>query len=231
MAKLVWDQDADRRYQNGVSKVVLYPKVGSTYPKGYAWSGVTAITENPGGDDVTKLWADNVQYGTLTSSPTYGYSVESYTVPKEFYPCDGIKVVADGVYLGQQKRQAFGATWRTEISDGTGPDVGYNIVVAYNGLAGPASKSNSTRNESPDAATFSREVTCSPVSFSDNCKPVATFTFDSKAMDATKLKALEDALYGTDQKEAYLPDPAALLTLVGGSLTSESTSGSTTSGS
>lgn len=45
MAILEWDKTGEREYHLGAKKGVLYPQDKSgAYPKGVAWSGLTAAT-------------------------------------------------------------------------------------------------------------------------------------------------------------------------------------------
>jgi hypothetical protein len=44
-------------------------------------------------------------------------------------------------------------------------------------------------------------------------KSTATVTIDSTKVNSDELKALEDILYGTEEKEARLPLPSELVTI------------------
>lgn len=220
MSKLVWDQTGERYYETGVKMGVLYPQSASgTYPKGVAWNGLTAVTESPSGAEATPLYADDVKYLNLYSAEEFGATIEAYTYPDEFAECDGSAELTTGVTIGQQKRKAFGLCYRTTIGNDTdGNDHGYKIHIIYGAMASPSEKAYATINDSPEAITFSWEVTTTPVSVS-GFKPTASVTIDSTKVDGTKLKQLEAILYGDNGSssagEARLPLPDEIVTLIG----------------
>lgn len=219
MSKLVWDQTGERYYETGVKMGVLYPQSSSgTYSKGVAWNGLTAVTESPSGAEATALYADDIKYLNLMSAEEFGATIEAYTYPPEFAACDGSAEIAAGVTIGQQKRTAFGLCYRTTLGNDTdGNDYGYKLHIIYGAMASPSEKAYATINDSPEAITFSWEVTTTPVSVS-GFKPTANLTIDSTKVNAQKLAALEAILYGSDtesNKEARLPLPDEIATLMG----------------
>ena len=199
MSKLVWDQTGERYYETGVKQGVLYPQAtGGTYPKGVAWNGLTAVTESPSGAEATALYADDIKYLNLMSAEEFGATIEAYTYPDEFAQCDGSATLATGVSIGQQSRKAFGLCYRTTLgNDVDGNDFGYKLHIIYNALAAPSEKAYATINDSPEAITFSWEVTTTPVNVT-GFKPTASITIDSTKVDRTKLASLEEILYGKD---------------------------------
>lgn len=216
MSKLTWDQAGERYYETGVKMGVLYPQVAGAYPKGVAWNGLTAVTESPSGAEATPLYADDIKYLNLMSNEEFGATVEAYTYPDEFAECDGSAALATGVYVGQQTRKAFGLCYRTVLGNDTdNNDYGYKLHLIYGALAAPSEKSYSTINDSPEAITFSWELTTTPVNVT-GFKPTACVTIDSTKVDADKLAALEAILYGSDDEEARLPLPDEIATLMGG---------------
>ena len=219
MYKLKWDQTGERLYETGVKQGVLYPQNASgSYPNGYAWNGLTAVTESPSGAEATALYADDIKYLNLMSAEEFGATIEAYTYPPEFAACDGSAEIAAGVTIGQQKRTAFGLCYRTTLGNDTdGNDYGYKLHIIYGAMASPSEKAYATINDSPEAITFSWEVTTTPVSVS-GFKPTANLTIDSTKVNAEKLAALEAILYGSDtesNKEARLPLPDEIATLMG----------------
>lgn len=197
--KLVWDKTGEHFYETGVKNGVLYPMSASgTYPKGVAWNGLTAITESPSGAEATALYADDIKYLNLMSNEEFGATVEAYTYPDEFAECDGSASLTEGVYIGQQARKTFGLCYRTTLgNDAKGNDYGYKLHIIYGAMASPSEKAYSTINDSPDAITFSWELSTTPVAVA-NFKPTASLTIDSTKVDAAKLAALEEILYGKD---------------------------------
>lgn len=197
--KLVWDKTGEHYYETGVKNGVLYPMSASgTYPKGVAWNGLTAITESPSGAEATALYADDIKYLNLMSNEEFGATVEAYTYPDEFAECDGSASLAEGVYIGQQARKTFGLCYRTTLgNDAKGNDYGYKLHIIYGAMASPSEKAYSTINDSPDAITFSWELSTTPVAVA-NFKPTASLTIDSTKVDPQKLASLEEILYGKD---------------------------------
>lgn len=197
--KLVWDKTGEHYYETGVKNGVLYPMSASgTYPKGVAWNGLTAITESPSGAEATALYADDIKYLNLMSNEEFGATVEAYTYPDEFAECDGSASLTEGVYIGQQARKTFGLCYRTTFgNDSKGNDYGYKLHIIYGAMASPSEKAYSTINDSPDAITFSWELSTTPVAVA-NFKPTASLTIDSTKVDPQKLATLEEILYGKD---------------------------------
>ena len=218
MSKIVWDKTGERYYETGVEKGVLYPQVGGAYPKGVAWNGLTAVTESPSGAEPTALYADNIKYLNLMSNEEFGATIEAYTYPDEFAECDGSAELAEGVRVGQQTRKTFGMSYVTRKGNDTeGTDHGYIIHLIYGALAAPSEKAYATINDSPEAITFSWEVSTTPVEVA-GMKPTACITIDSTKVDGTKLQALEAKLYGGDEPdvEPTLPLPAEIATIFAG---------------
>ena len=214
MAKIVWDKTGERMYETGVKQGVLYPQApDGSYPKGVAWNGLTAVTESPSGAEATALYADDVKYLNLVSAEEFGATIEAYTYPPEFALCDGSAELAVGVMIGQQNRQNFGLSYVTTVgNDIQNNAYGYKIHLIYGATAAPSEKAYSTINDSPEAITFSWEVKTTPVEVTDH-KPTASITIDSTKVDPTKLKALEDMLYGTESVEPKLPTPNEIAAL------------------
>lgn len=198
MSKIVWDSTGDRLYETGVKNGVLYPQSNGTYPKGVAWNGLTAVTESPSGAEATALYADDMKYLNLYSAEEFGATVEAYTYPEEFGECDGSATIAKGVQIGQQTRKAFGMCYRTVVGNDTdGEAHGYKLHIIYGAMASPSEKAYATINDSPEAITFSWELTTTPVNVTGK-KPTASIVIDSTKADPTKLAALEVILYGKD---------------------------------
>lgn len=215
MSKLTWDQIGERLYETGVRQGVLYPmtKEGA-YGAGEAWNGLTAINEAPSGAEPTALYANDAKYVTMMSAEEFGGTIEAYTYPAGFAACNGEASLAEGVYMGQQTRTAFGLSYRTAIgNDVLGADFGYKLHLVYGCMASPSEKGNATINESPEAGTMSWEFKTTPVTVA-GYKPTAHIYFDSTKVDAEKLAALEALLYGTEEAEAKLPTPDEVIALM-----------------
>lgn len=222
MSKIVWDKTGERLYETGVKNGVLYLQTNGVYNNGVAWNGLTAVTESPSGAEATALYADDMKYLNLYSAEEFGATIEAYTYPDEFAECDGSKEIVDGVIIGQQTRKPFGLCYRTVIGNDTdGEAHGYKLHIIYGATASPSEKAYATINDSPEAITFSWEVTTTPVKVT-GAKPTASVVIDSTKADPTKLAALETILYGKDPTnegssdgvDPRLPLPDELKTLM-----------------
>lgn len=214
MPKLTWDASGERLYETGVKQGVLYVMNNNVYGNGVAWNGLTAITESPSGAESTPLYADDIKYLDLRSTEEFGATIEAYTYPDEFAACDGSASLADGVSIGQQARKMFGLCYRTTVGNDTdGTDHGYKLHLIYGATASPSEKAYETINDSPEAITFSWEITTTPVSVT-GFKPTASITIDSTKADPTCLAALEEKLYGGESTEPTLPLPDEVKTIM-----------------
>lgn len=211
-----WDQTGERLYETGVDHGVLYiPDTTGAYIGGVAWNGLTGVTESPSGAEANPQYADNKKYLNLYSAEEFGASVEAFTYPEEFELCDGTAELAPGVTIGQQSRKTFGLSYRTLIgNDVEGTDHGYKLHMIYGAMAAPSEKAHTTVNDSPEALTFSWELTTTAVEV-EGFKPSASLTVNSTKVDPAGLAALEAILYGSDTEEPRLPLPDEVASLVG----------------
>lgn len=205
MSKIKWDQIGEKKYKTGVDHGVLYPQKNGTYPKGVAWNGLTNVTMSPSGAEDNALYADNMKYLNLKSAEQLGLTIECYMYPDEWAECNGEADLAEGVRLGQQRRNTFGFCFRNKLGNDTeGEDHGFELHLIYGCSSAPSEQANQSVNESPEAATFSYTVSTTPVDVSGvgadgkPFKPVASLTIDSTKCDKVKLAALEKILYGSD---------------------------------
>lgn len=213
--RLTWDDAGKRLYETGVKQGVLYPQDDNgAYPKGVAWNGLTAVTESPEGAEPTPLYADDIKYLNLLSTEEFKATVEAYTYPDEFAECDGSGSLVEGVTIGQQDRKTFGFSYRTSLgNDVKGNEYGYKLHIVYGCLAAPSEKAYATVNDSPEAITFSWEVSTTPVNVT-GFKPTASLVLDSVKLGAAKMKAIEDVLYGSSAAEARLPLPDEIKSII-----------------
>jgi len=212
MTQITWDQVGERTYETGVDHGVLYRQNGAgVYNAGYAWNGLTAVTESPTGAEATPQYADNIKYLNLVSAEEFGGTIEAFTYPDEFAECDGTATPSAGIAVGQQTRKVFGLSYRTlKGNDIEGTDHGYKLHLIYGALAAPSEKAYNTVNDAPEAITFSWEITTTPVEV-PGLKPSASITIDSTQVDATALAQLEQVLYGTVGVDPRLPLPAEVI--------------------
>ena len=233
MAALTWDASGKRLFETGVQKGVLYPVDSSwdssstttkKYSNGYAWNGLTGVTESPTGAEATALYADDKKYLNLYSAEELEGTVEAYTYPDEFAECDGTYEPVSGMTFGQQTRKMFGLAYRTTLgNDSDGNDYGYKLHLIYGCMASPSEKAYSTINDSPEAITFSWSITTTPETFTiDGTEySTASITIDSTKFATSDakalLKSLEDKLYGTTSADPYLPLPDEVYSTLKGS--------------
>lgn len=213
MTKLMWDKTGERLYETGVDHGVLYsPDNAGVYNSGVAWNGLTTVTESPSGAEANAMYADNIKYLNLISAEEFGATIEAYTYPEEFGKFDGTAAPVVGLYVGQQARKSFGLAYRTRIgNDVDGSDFGYKLHLIYNATAAPSEKAYATINDSPEAITFSWDLTTTPVYAGDQLKPTAQLTIDSTKVDSDTLAALEVLLYGSVGTSPRLPLPEEVI--------------------
>lgn len=214
MARLNWDATGERAYEMGTKNGVLYPMNNAgSYEEGVAWNGLTAVTESPSGAEETKLWADDIKYASLRSAEEYGFTIEAYTYPDEWEPCDGSAQVATGVTIGQQKRKGFGFSWVTTVGNDISDEAGKKIHVVWGATASPSEKSYATVNDNPDAITFSWECTTTPVNVTGH-RATAHMEINCMKLKEKTVKLIEDKLWGNDTDKATLPTPDELIKLI-----------------
>lgn len=212
MSKIVWDKTGERLYETGVDHGVLFVQgENGEYNKGVAWNGITAVTESPSGAESNPVWADNIKYLNLISVEEFAATIEAYMYPEEFEACDGSASPAPGIKIGQQARKPFGFSYRTLVgNDVEGQEHGYKLHIIYNAVAAPSERAYATVNDSPEAITFSWEISTTPVEV-EGYKPTAHIEIDSTKVAPEKLSALEAMLYGSESEEATLPTPAEII--------------------
>jgi len=215
MAILVWDAVGERVYETGIEKGVLYPRdAAGAYPLGVAWNGLTAVTESPSGAEPNPMYADNMKYLNMLSIEEFGATIEAFTYPEEFEECDGSAAPAVGIIVGQQTRKTFGLCYRTEVgNDVDGDDHGYKLHLIYGATAAPSEKAYQTINESPEAITFSWEISTAPIAVTGH-KPTASLVIDSRTIDAAKLAQIELLLYGDAATDPELPTPDEIVAII-----------------
>lgn len=219
MAALTWDKSGERVYETGVDHGVLYiPNDTGVYASGFAWNGLVSVSESPSGAEPSPQYADNIKYLNLMSAEEFGATIEAFTYPEEFGQCDGSASPVKGVSIGQQARKTFGLSYRTLVgNDLVGTAFGYKLHLIYGALAAPTEKAYNTVNDSPEAITFSWEVSTTPVEVGPGFKPTASLTIDSTKVAPATMKKIEDVLYGAASGSTgpKLPTPAEIITLIG----------------
>lgn len=228
MSRISWDNSGEHVYETGVNHGVLYPlNASGKYTPGVAWNGLSTVTESPSGAEANPIYADNIKYLNLYSAEEFGATVEAYTYPDEFALCDGTAelVAGTGVQVGQQTRKTFGLSFRTVIGNDTEGDAyGYKLHLIYGCKASPSERSYQTVNDSPEAISFSWEITTTPINVGDGFNPTSIITIDSTKFTTeqqkAKLKQIEDLLYGTNGEgpgtgtDPQLPLPSEIMAIL-----------------
>lgn len=218
MPKLLWDQAGQREFETGVSKGVLFPTDKANpgqYLSGVAWNGLMSVTQSPTGAEPNPVYADNIKYLNLLSNEEFEAGIEAYTYPDAFGQCDGSAEAAVGLTLSQQTRIPFALCYRTKFGNDQDPDAGYKIHIIYGALAAPKESAYESVNDSPEAMTFSWDLTTTPVEVT-GFKPTAHVEINSLTIDAIKLATIEDSLYGTDLEEPTLLMPDEIVAIIEG---------------
>lgn len=207
MSKIVWDAIGERRYETGVDHGVLYlynknaADKTKAFENGVAWNGLTSVQETPSGAESNPQYADNIKYLDLISAEQFGATIECFTYPDEWEQCDGSASPVDGVSVRQQNRAMFGLCYRTKIGNDVEAEAGYKLHLVYNCKASTSERQYQTVNDSPEALSFSYEISTTPIDV-PNYKQTSIITIDStkfaEGAALTKLQALEAKLYGTE---------------------------------
>lgn len=217
MPKLVWDATGARKFEMGCDHGTLYVMDNTgAYPLGVPWNGLISVSEAPSGAEATPSYADNIKYLNIQSAEEFAATIEAYTWPDEFDECDGSATPKPGVNVGQQTRKTFGLVYRTKIgNDVAGQDLGHKLHLVWGALAAPSEKAYSTINDSPEATTFSWELTTTPVPVT-GLKPTASIVLDSTVISAADWTEIESALFGdATTGVAHLPMPDEILAMIG----------------
>lgn len=219
MTALTWDGHGDKKFENGVDHGVLYRRNSSgDYDMGYAWNGLTTVTESPSGADSNKTYADNIVYGNMISAEMLDGTIEAYTWPDAFAECDGSAELAPGVTISQQKRETFGLSYRTRIGSDADAELGYKLHLLYGANAAPTEKAFASVNDSPEMITFSWSISTTPIDVPGK-KPTSLLVVDSTKVSSSNLAVLEAILYGSPGTDPRLPAPLEVAAIFAGTLT------------
>lgn len=208
MAKLLWGSPGERYFETGIDRGVLFVD-GS----GYAWNGLTSVSEKSSGGDLQEYFLDGVKYAQIMSAEDFAATIEAISSPREFGVCDGSIEIYAGISATQQIRKTFGLSYRTRVgNDVNGSDLAYKIHVVYNVLAAPSERSHVSISDNIDAETMSWDVATIPSQLT-GIRPTAHFVIDTRRADPADVTTLENSLYGTVSTSPALPTPAALVAI------------------
>lgn len=208
MTRLVWDAVGERFYETGVDHGVLY--IGNL---GHAWPGLVSVNESTAGGEPRPYYVDGFKYMNLAAAEEFEATIEAFSAPPEFAPCDGVNTMYSGLLITNQPRRPFGFSYRTRVgNDVDGADHGYKIHLVYNALAAPSERAYSTLSDQAEAPTRSWKLTTMAPKIYGH-RPTAHFVIDSRTSPSDVLAAFEDLLYGTDITTPTLPTVPELLAL------------------
>lgn len=208
MARLAWGLPGEKFYETGVDRGVLYV----TPDEGVAWNGLISVAENPTGGEARPTYLDGLKVRNFASYEEFEATIDTFSVPKEFRPCDGVKPIQNGLLLTQQPRRPFNFSYRTMVGNDVSDEHAYKIHLVYNALAGPSSISNTTTSDSTEATTLSWGVTTRPPIVS-GIRPTAHLVVDTRDTPAPLVVTLEEILYGNDEVGSHLPSVSELITM------------------
>lgn len=208
MPRIDWDSVGQRYFEAGVDRGVLYTSGNPGVP----WSGLSAVNEKPVGGGTTSYYIDGQKYISYSTDEEYAATIEAFTYPPEFYPCDGFEHAHTGLFVTHQPKQSFGFCYRTMVGNDLDPSGAYKIHIVYNALASPSDRSNHTLKEAPETTNFSWDITATPPAMT-GFKPSAHLVIDTRIAHPGAISDVEDILYGTDSTEARLPLLAELVTI------------------
>lgn len=215
MGRLNWDGIGKKEYSYGVSKGVLY-LYDSAKDKwvGQVWNGLIKVVESPEGGEVKKNYSDNIVYSSIRSAERFKGTIEAYTTPKKWGECIGNKQIFPGMKLSGQARKPFCLVYREEVGNDRNSEYAYRIHVIYNAMAKAKQTDRKTKTNTVDVTTLSYEFTCTPVSV-PGYKATSHLIIDGRALqnDIARLKVLEMIIYGTAEKDPWLPPPSFFLSM------------------
>ena len=207
MARVKWDQIAEKFFEGGCSKGMCYSYNPDTksYDYGEAWNGISGFTDNPSGADEQASYADNIKYISMRGAENYGGTIRCFWYPENFKACLGKKTVTSGVTISQQARATFGFAVTTQVGNDTqGTEAGETIHLVWNATTSPSSKDYNTLNESPSPSELSFEFSANPIEVGTNYKPTCSMEICTVGMDTTQLAKVEHlkrVLYGADYED------------------------------
>lgn len=168
------------------------------------------------GADHSPSYFDEIKYLDWISSDDAKIKIDAFSVPEEFYECDGYKEITLGFFATQQPRFKFGMSYRTKIgNDLLSKDYGYKIHLIYNAIASPTSRTNTSTQDRSNPTTLSWVLNTIPPT-STTRKPTAHLIVDSTKYLSSTIANLENILYGTTSTDPRLPSQSEFDTIMAG---------------
>lgn len=206
MTRLLWGQPGDKRYELGVDRGVFYPKVGNGVP----WFGLISVSKSISGISYRPFYIDGVKFMDETGRGNSEFTLETFSTPKEFLPCIGIKSIKLGLYATNQPRDSFGFSYRTGLgNDVMGSSYGYKIHIISEALTDTNSIKNSTTGSTTTPLVYQWNISVVP-KYTTPRKPISHVIVDTTKYSAAAITALENILYGTVSTAPRLPTQAEI---------------------
>lgn len=205
MTKLVWGEYGERSYSNGVDKCVLY--VGSL--AGVPWNGISSIDETSA-ENLESFYMDGQRYLNVVRIDDYSAKLTAFGCPEEFYQCDGLTAIRNGLFVTNQNKKTFNLTYRTMVTNDKGTS--YKIHLLYNISAKADNRAYKSVGSNVDVTTFSWNLFGVPPS-ALNYRPSAHVIVDTSITYPWVISALESILYGDDDNNARFPSQSELIDL------------------
>lgn len=212
MAEIDWNSSGHRVYEAGLDRVVLYTYGHPAVP----WFGVASLEESSYGGEIESFYRDGIKYLMVSAHEEFQATLSAVNFPPEFASCNGIRSLANGLFITQQKRHPFNLTYRTQIwSDREPLGSAYKIHFIYNAMANPTNASHSTLRQEPTMESFSWNIVTKPMVF-PGTDPLSHLVVDSRYADPADLEHLEELIYGTDEQDPLLLSPGQVLSVLSG---------------
>lgn len=206
MTRLQWGNPYQRLFEAGVDQGVLY--VGDN--AGVPWVGLRAVNEARAGGEPKKRYHDGLMISNHASREEFEGSIEAFTYPVQFEPCDGVTKMENGLRATRQRRKSFGLCYRTKVGSVL-QELGfaYKLHVIYNLHAEPSDRKFATLSADTSPSIFEWDVSARPERVI-GLIPTAHFIIDSRDVPTELMSVVEGILYGTDTTDPRLPSAGEL---------------------
>lgn len=213
MTRITWDETSERRFEVGVDRGVLYEGPGSNQ-QGFAWPGLRSVDELTE-EGSTPYFIDGVKYLDIETLGDFQATIRAFTYPPVLDAYIGVSNQGNGLFIDDQTPQPFHFSYRTRVgNDVDGVEHGYKIHIIWNALLVPQAVVHNTLGADPELVEFAWDLVATPTPVT-GFKPTAHLVLDSTQLDPALLSVFENALYGTEVSEAYLPSLEEFATAAG----------------
>lgn len=211
MAKLVWNEIQDRRFETGIERGALYPLSGAPA----AWNGLVSVAEGRA-REVKSFFRDGVKYLDVSLPGSYSAKIQAFTYPDVLEELVGTRKFAPGVNLHDQPAKMFHLSYRTLVGDVLeGTDHGYKLHLLYDLTVTPGDTTFTTMGDQVTPMLFEWTVSGASNHWMVGIRPSNHISIDSRYVDPVLLEDIERDLYGYELDgatyEPRMPDFQSLL--------------------